>query len=99
MFCTLKSKLVYLREEYTKLQQYYADIKNNDWDDIQCDIENMEMYFKYQKEDLNREIELKNIEQSVKIKSENDLQSLVPSSKNSKEESKTREVKDFNRYY
>ncbi|WUR03654.1 ABC transporter (ATM1-type) [Vairimorpha necatrix] len=67
LFCELKSKFNHLKTHYTMLSQYYTDIRNNDWDEIRYDIENMEMYFEYKHTD-NRDIEVKNIEQTVEIK-------------------------------
>ena len=72
LFCTLKSKLLAIKCDYVMLLQFYTDIINNDWDEIRCDIEDMAMYFEYQKAEI-KEIEFKNIEQSVKIGDTDDM--------------------------
>ncbi|KAK6089325.1 hypothetical protein P3W45_001733 [Vairimorpha bombi] len=82
LFCAIKSKIVILRDQYTKVSQLFIDIISDDWDQIPCDIENMELYYKYQKDDENREIEFKNIEQSVSLDKNEDM---CMNTKNNKE--------------
>lgn len=92
LFCGLKSRLIVLREQYTKVNQFMIDIISDDWDQIPCDIENMELYYKYQKEDESREIKFKNIEQSVFFDKNEDICLSTKSSKELLRDEKDMEI-------